>query len=152
MMWRLFRFIKLTVASLTLNWRAITACESVPNERSWRISPASIRDSFLIGETIRPFFAQSFMLSVLVPRNKWSGLTQDGTSHVWQTCSPVGIGPLKYLYANRWAGSCPVSSLKAPYPQRAVPAVHSQQPDSVTGIYFSINRSMYEAYFGMGKL
>ena len=39
----------------------------------------------------RPLLVLSLALSVLVPRNKWSGLRQSLTSHLWSTHIPGGI-------------------------------------------------------------
>src|SRR5690348_7164976 len=46
-----------------------------------------------------PFFAVSFAFSAFVPRNKWSGLTQSGVSHLSKTQRLPG-SPRKIEYEN----------------------------------------------------
>lgn len=92
--------------------------------RMWCASPV----------TKRPFLSASCMLSLWVPRNRWSGFTHWGVSHTWQTCFPF-LGPLKCSNEKIWAPvMCPrlMPVPKAPYPPGYSDAVQSQQPQEVT--------------------
>ena len=82
----------------------------------------------------RPFAMLSRTFSARVPRNKWSGRTQGGLSHVWQTCISSGIAPNIASHAKRWA---PVVRMrprtaskneKPAYPGDCVTRSNTQQP------------------------
>ena len=49
----------------------------------------------------RPLRFASSALSEGVPRNKCSGLTHGGLSHLWQANNPPGIGPLWIVQEKR---------------------------------------------------
>lgn len=77
---------------------------------------------------LRPLRNISWLLSFLVPRNKWSGRTHLLLSHLWQTHSPSGIGPKCIIHDTRWASTVSFSILKAPYPVLPLePAIQYQQ-------------------------
>lgn len=78
----------------------------------------------------RPFSLQSALLSDGVPKNRWSGLTHGGLSHLWQTYIPLGMGPFISSQAKRWAYFLPPY---LPYPCSVSKPRHSQHsPDLST--------------------
>lgn len=78
--------------------------------------------------TSRLFASISAVLSRIVPRNKWSGLTHAGMSHLWQTTNPNGISPLCSIHENRCAlCSFFLDMRKRPWPKSDFAPSHSQQ-------------------------
>lgn len=70
----------------------VLACPLMQN--GWARLLADSRSTAALGTWCvqRPFAMQSRTLSVCVPRKRWSGFTQAGLSHLWQTNIPSGIG------------------------------------------------------------
>lgn len=90
-----------------------------------------VLDPFLSIEAIRPFLDASSEFSLGVPRNRWSGLQHGGLSHVWQTKSPSGIGPLSNSHINLWDSLYDVRPKQTrPYPVLIFFPVQIQQPDA----------------------
>lgn len=77
---------------------------------------------------LRRLEALSAMLSAAVPRNRCSGLTQHGLSHMWHTIMPGGMSPMNSAYDALCALRVRPLWLIAPYPLSNRPAVHSQHP------------------------
>lgn len=63
----------------------------------------------------RFLFSISWILSVCVPRKRWSGFTQNPLSHLWQTHILGGISPRKIIHAARWASCGLPANAKFPY-------------------------------------
>lgn len=57
------------------------------------LASVSFEEPTLSPSAWRFFCTLSLMLSACVPKKRWSGLTHDGLSQLWQTTCPVGIGP-----------------------------------------------------------
>lgn len=81
----------------------------------------------------RPLEIMSWVLSRLVPRNRWSGRTQGGLSHRWSTHRPTDIGPFAISHERRCAEmflgrKVAEPRVKMPYPRRALAPRHSQHP------------------------
>ncbi len=87
----------------------------------------SLDDNFL---DALPFLALSCILSLCVPKNRWSGFTHSFTSHLWHTHNPLGISPLKYLYENLCDNTTFLPSPNVPYPHCIFAPIQIQQ-DSV---------------------
>src|SRR5260221_4987664 len=75
-----------------------------------------------------------------LPRNKWSGRTQQGVSQQWQTHLISGIGPLKATYETRCANIRSPSISISPYPPLFSASIHNQQPEFGSGIESSLIR------------
>lgn len=68
--------------------------------------------------------------SACVAKNKCAGLTHSLISHLWHTHMPRGMAPLVLSQATRWARRVRLVSGSdvLPYPDPAMPPVHSQHP------------------------
>src|SRR5438309_10913168 len=73
----------------------------------------------------------SWELSFGVPRNRWSGQTHGGKSHVWQTNMPLGIAPLLRVHEMRCAAMfihlLATLTHITPYPAPRVAPIQNQQ-------------------------
>lgn len=127
---RLPAIILLIVDCLTPNCLAKFICDKWRG--AFRIRSISIGVSFAF-QWFEPngilfLDAASRTLSALVPTKIWSGLTHLGLSHLWHKTSFGPNGPLKTVYATRWARCDFPSNQTNPYPSDRIPPIHSQHP------------------------
>src|SRR6185369_7751368 len=92
----------------------------------------------------------SSLLSLAVPRNKWSGFTQGGLSQRWQTKSPSGIGPYARNQETRCAPIPPPVRDTCPYPLLNKAPRQSQQPSDLSTL--DQNRSASWAVNGLRNI
>lgn len=125
--WGLFGFKRFTTEAsqskyLAMRFAPIPSFHILRINRRW----SGVKRLF----SIRPLFDASCMFSFIVPRNKWSGLTQRGLSHLWQTWRNFGTAlPVVSSYIIRCAkrvwDSC--FALNHPYPLLFKLPIQSQQ-------------------------
>lgn len=125
-----------TVFWLIWNMSAMACCENFPVSYRPLMATASSSVSLAnplfsprrLSELFLDFLALSRLLSSLVPRNKWDGLTHFRLSHLCRTHIPSGISPTISVYATLWATIIRFlsGSQNEPYPLASLPAVHSQ--------------------------
>jgi hypothetical protein len=120
-----------------------------PLLKACRISDASTLVSFArpwlshFGWLERSFCSMSRTLSVCVPKNKWSGFTQNPLSHVWHTYS----SPASMFLKSSKEALCARYDFPAmptdPYRlQFADAPIHSQQPE---GCFSTLARNAWRA-------
>lgn len=101
--------------------------------RIHRTSFSVKRDCGLCSPTLpRPLDSLSAMLSTLVPRKRWAGLTQARLSHLWSMHMLSSMLPCVSAHDTRDALKTLLLFPMAPYPCASSPAVHVQHRPSST--------------------
>lgn len=137
------RRIYRTAAGVTPKCLAILRTGS-PRSRnsliSCRVDSGSVRGGFPAIDFRRRLACRSTAFNTCVPANRWSGRTQPGVSHEWQTISSPDNSLPEMSHDTRCACAIAPANLNVPYPSRSFAPVHSQHSEPAGLLTFAQNR------------